>query len=116
MANLYAYKYGGNAFIGTSITAYDANGAAVADFTGYTAGFIAKALVTDADDDALITETVTITNTTTGAYRFSLSVSDLAEIPDESVLRYEMFIRPASGDKITCETGTLTIVPTAGME
>lgn len=116
MAQLEARKYESNPYIGTGITAYDATGAAISSFAGYTAGFIAKNALTDDDDDALIDETVTITNNSTGAYYFNLSVADLADIADYSVLHYELFIRPSSGDKITCETGTLTVVPTAGME
>ncbi len=115
MATLTAYKYGSNSYAGASITAYDATGAAIANFSGYTAGFTAKATLMDADGAALINETVSITNATTGAYSFALSVSDLSAIPNDSVLYYELWIRPSSGDKLVIETGTVTITPTARM-
>jgi hypothetical protein len=112
MINEVAYKYSANVYTGV-ITAYDTTGTLIADFTGYTAGFTAKSLLTDLDAAALIAETVTITAVLTGAYRFRINVNDQSAIADNSVLFCELWLRPSSGDKTIVDSGTLTILPTA---
>lgn len=109
---LTAYKYSSNTFGGV-FSAEDSTGAAVTNFTGYTAGFTAKSAVTDLDASALIAETVTISNTTTGAYSFTINANDMASISDNAVLYCELWLRPSSGDKLTAARGTITITPTA---
>jgi hypothetical protein len=109
---LTAYKYSSNSFGGV-FTAEDLTGAAITNYTGYTAGFTAKGALSDADNVALIAETVTITSTTTGAYNFTINANDMAAITDNSTLYCELWLRPGAGDKITAGRGTITISPTA---